>query len=77
MQAGSFKVKENADDLIAELTRRGFSPVLRQETLQGKDHYRVFAATGLDAEQARATIARLKQLGFSGFVVSEKPASGQ
>jgi hypothetical protein len=72
VQAGSFQMKENAEDLVAELTRRGFSPVMRQESIQGKNHFRVFAATGLDGEQARSVIARLKQLGFSGFAVSEK-----
>jgi cell division septation protein DedD len=72
VQAGSFQMKENAEDLVAELTRRGFSPVVRQESIQGRDHFRVFAATGLDSEQARSMIARLKQLGFSGFAVTEK-----
>jgi cell division septation protein DedD len=72
VQAGSFQMKENADDLVGELTRRGFSPVVRQERVQGKDHYRVLAATGLDAEQAKAAIARLKKLGFSGFALTEK-----
>jgi hypothetical protein len=66
-------MKENADDLVAELTRQGFTPVVRQESLQGGDHFRVFAATGLDGEQARTLIARLKKLGFSGFAVTEKP----
>ncbi|MGA2479964.1 MAG: SPOR domain-containing protein [Spirochaetia bacterium] len=73
VQAGSFKMKENADDLVAELTRQGFNPVVKHESQQGGDHFRVFAATGLDNEQARMLIARLKKLGFSGFAVAEKP----
>lgn len=72
VQAGSFQVKENADDLSAELSKRGFSPIQRTETIQGKEHYRVFAGIGLDAVQARALLAKLVQQGFSGILVTEK-----
>ena len=72
VQAGSFQVKENADDLFAELSKRGFSPIQRVETIQGKEHYRVFAGVGLDAAQARALLAKLLQQGFSGVLVTEK-----
>jgi cell division septation protein DedD len=72
VQAGSFQMKENADDLMAELTKRGLTPVLRQETVQGKELYRVLAATGLDSDAAKAVLARLNQAGFTGFVVTEK-----
>jgi cell division septation protein DedD len=72
VQAGSFQVRENADDLSAELSKRGFSPIQRMETIQGKEHYRVFAGVGLDAVQARALLAKLLQQGFSGILVTEK-----
>jgi len=72
VQAGSFQVKENADDLSAELSRHGFSPILRTETIQGREHYRVFAGVGLDPAQARALLAKLLQQGFSGLLVTEK-----
>jgi hypothetical protein len=72
VQAGSFQVKENADDLSAELSKRGFSPVERVETIQGKEHYRVMAGTGLDVDQAHALISKLLQAGFSGIPVTEK-----
>lgn len=72
VQAGSFQVKENADDLSAELSKRGFSPIQRLESIQGKEHYRVFAGVGLDAVQARALLSRLLQEGFSGILVAEK-----
>jgi cell division septation protein DedD len=72
VQAGSFRVRENADDLSAELSKRGFSPIQKMETIQGRDHYRVFAGVGLDAAQARALLAKLLQQGFSGILVTEK-----
>ena len=72
VQAGSFQVKENADDLSAELSKRGFSPIQRMETIQGREHYRVFAGVGLDAVQDRALLAKLLQQGFSGVLVTEK-----
>lgn len=72
VQVGSFQVKENADDLGVELSRRGFSPIERLETIQGKEHYRVFAGVGLDAAQARALLSKLLQEGFSGILVTEK-----
>ncbi len=72
VQAGSFQVKENADDLFTELSKRGFSPIQRTETLQGKEHYRVFVGVGLDAAQARALLSKLLQEGFSGILVTEK-----
>ena len=65
-------MRVNADDLVAELAKRGFTPILKQETVQGRDHYRVFAATGLDIDQARSIVAKLAQMGFSGFPVTEK-----
>ena len=46
VQAGSFLMKENADDLVTELSKRGFAPVVLHETTQGKDRYRVLAAAG-------------------------------
>ncbi len=72
VQAGSFLMKENADDLLSELSRRGFAPVVVRETVLGKDRYRVLAGTGLEAEAARAILKRLSDEGFRGFVVADK-----
>jgi cell division septation protein DedD len=72
VQAGSFQVRENAEDLSAELSKRGFSPIQKMETIQGRDYYRVFAGVGLDAAQARALLAKLLHQGFSGILVTEK-----
>ncbi len=72
VQAGAFQMKENADDLVGELTRHGFVPVVLHETAQGKDRYRVLAATGLNGDDARAVLQKLEQLGYSGYLVAEK-----
>jgi cell division protein FtsN len=72
VQAGAFQVRENADDLVTDLLRKGFSPSVREESIRGVTHYRVFAATGLDADNARELLSRLVRAGFSGFLVVEK-----
>ena len=65
-------MKENADDLVSELTRKGFSPLVRTETLQGKPHYRVFAGSALSVDDARTLLEKLHGAGFSGFLVQDK-----
>jgi cell division septation protein DedD len=72
VQAGAFQMKENADDLVGELTRHGLLPVVIHETKQGKDRYRVLATTGQSGDDARAIVAKLGQLGYSGFLIIEK-----
>jgi hypothetical protein len=72
VQAGSFQMKENADDLALELQKRGFVPTVTLESANGKDRYRVFAGTGLGMDAARALLDRLSEEGYSGFVVAEK-----
>lgn len=72
VQAGSFLVKENADDLLSELTRRGFSAAVVHDVAQGKDRYRVFAGKGLEIDAAKDVLKRLSDAGFRGFLVQEK-----
>lgn len=72
VQVGSFQMKENADDLIGELTRKGFTPTLRVDALQGKSLYRVLAGSSLSSDDARALLDRLHAAGFSGFLIKDK-----
>jgi cell division septation protein DedD len=72
VQAGSFQMKENSDDLVAELAKKGFTAVAVEETVQGKHRYRVLAGTGMESDQAKSVLLRLSQAGFSGFLVSDK-----
>jgi cell division protein FtsN len=70
-------MKENADDLMAELARKGFSPTLRTEARQGKSLYRVVAGSGLSVEDARLLLDRLHQAGFSGYLLSDQESSAK
>ncbi|HTZ52392.1 MAG TPA: SPOR domain-containing protein [Spirochaetia bacterium] len=72
VQAGSFGVKENADDLLSELTRRGFAATEVQDTLQGKDRWRVFAGSGLDRDAAESVRGKLSGAGFLGLLVADR-----
>lgn len=72
VQAGSFLMKENADDLLSELAKRGFAPVVVRDRVQGRDRYRVLAGAGLEADAAKAVLEKLSAEGFSGFIVTEK-----
>jgi cell division septation protein DedD len=72
VQSGSFQMKENADDLISELTRKGFVPSLRVEDFQGKPLYRVLAGNRLSEDEATALANRLRVSGFSAFLLSDQ-----
>ena len=72
VQAGSFQVKENADDLLLELGRRGFSATVLHDLAQGRDRWRVFAGSSLERDAAEAVRAKLSAAGFTGFLVQDK-----
>ncbi len=72
VQAGSFLMSENADDLVSELARRGFASSVVREMVQGKDRFRVLAGSGLEAEAAKAVLKKLSDEGFRGFIVADK-----
>jgi cell division septation protein DedD len=71
VQAGSFKVRENADELAAELARKGFTAAVREDTTQGKALYRVLAGSGLGREAALEVLVRLSGAGYAGLLISE------
>ncbi len=72
VQAGSFLMKENADDLLSELTRRGFAAVIVHDVGQGKDRYRVLAGAGLELDAAKGVLKSLTDAGFRGYLVQDK-----
>lgn len=72
VQAGAFQMQENADDLVGELKRYGLTPTIIQEKAQGKERYRVMAATGQSADDARALLQKLDKLGYHGFMIADK-----
>jgi cell division septation protein DedD len=71
VQAGSFTVKENADYLAADLVGKGFAPLVRGESRDGKQVFKVLAGVGLVQEAAEALAVQLSKAGFAGFVISE------
>jgi len=72
VQAGSFQMKENADDLLLELGKRGFSATVLHDQAQGKDRWRVFAGSGLERDAAEAVRTKLSAAGFTGFLIRDK-----
>lgn len=72
VQAGSFQMKENADDLLLELGKQGFSATVLHDLAQGRDRWRVFAGSGLERDAAEAVRAKLSAAGFTGFLIQDK-----
>jgi cell division septation protein DedD len=71
VQAGAFKVRENADELAKDLTRAGFEPIVRESAAEGISLWKVFAATGLDRDAATRFIAQLRAAGFAGIATAD------
>lgn len=71
VQAGSFQVRENADELARDLRTAGFEPVIRSAAVSGKTVWRVYAATGIDRAAADRLLADLRAAGYAGFVVAD------
>lgn len=71
VQAGAFQVRENADELVKDLSRAGFDALVREAVVQGKTLWRVLAATGLDRESAARLLERLRAAGYAGITVSD------
>jgi cell division septation protein DedD len=71
VQAGSFSTRENADELAADLSKKGFAPVVRQETREGKPLFKLYAGVGMDRDGAVLLAENLRKAGYAGFVISE------
>jgi cell division septation protein DedD len=73
VQAGSFGMRENAEDMIRELRNRGFTPVIRETTASGKVLFKVIVLSRVQPADADAAVARLRALGYEPYVFSEGP----
>lgn len=71
VQAGSFKVRENAVELEKDLQRAGFAPVVVEVTASGTTLWRVLAGHGLDRAAAEDVLHRLRDAGYAGIVVGD------
>jgi hypothetical protein len=71
VQAGSFLVRENAEELAADLAEKGFHPVVLEETSQGKSLFKLYAGIGMEREAALSLADSLRRAGYAGFLISE------
>jgi hypothetical protein len=69
VQAGSFRVRENADELVKDLRRAGFEATVKESIAQGTTLWRVLAGTGMDRKAADELVERLRAAGYAGIVV--------
>jgi hypothetical protein len=68
VQTGAFGVRENAEDMVKELVRIGYTPTIREIQRDGRKYYSVLAAFGLSAEEGQAVINALKEKNVEGFL---------
>jgi cell division septation protein DedD len=66
LQTGLFGREDNALAMAERLRKAGFTPVITQKTINGRDYWAVGAVPGADASR---TILLLKDRGFESFPV--------
>lgn len=71
VQAGSFQVRGNAEDLAKDLQTAGFAPSIRETAVQGKTVWRVYVAAGVERAAADRLLAALRAAGYDGLVVAD------
>lgn len=69
VQAGSFKMKENAEYLAKDLQGLGFTARIVDFKLEDKLYYRVVVDPPRVVEEAQKVLMRLKDAGFEGFLL--------
>ncbi|WP_156290068.1 N-acetylmuramoyl-L-alanine amidase [Oceanobacillus salinisoli] len=69
--AGSFRVRENADERVAFLKSNGIDSFVDTVTISGERWYRVQAGAFSDRENAEAHLATVERTGVDGFIVVE------
>jgi hypothetical protein len=71
IQVGAYQMRENADDMVSELKKRGFPAEVRQISISGKAFYKAFAAVSLEETRAKDLLVRLREEGFEGYLLPE------
>jgi len=69
VQLGSFSVRANADQLVREMTAKGFTAFVAPITSNGRELFRVRVGPTRDRASAEALAADLKKIGQSGSIV--------
>jgi len=70
VQLGSFESRENAERLVRELKRKGFTARVAAGEGRGREWYRVRAGPARDRAAAQSLARRLKAAGHAGSVVA-------
>ena len=69
---GSFRVYENADARLQELTAKGIKTRITEKQIKGKQYFRVVIVGEYSYTQAKEFISRLSHLGFTeSFLIKE------
>jgi cell division septation protein DedD len=69
VQAGSYLVRENAEDMVKVLREKGFSAVVREQVISGRTYFKALAATSTDISEAKKVLEDLRAKGFDGVLV--------
>ncbi len=69
VQAGSFKMKENAEYLVSDLQGLGFAARIVNFKLDNKLYFRVVIDPPMAVEEAQKELMRLKNGGFEGYLL--------
>lgn len=70
--AGSFKSRENADELVTLLHDKGFEAFVNSTTISGETWYRVQAGAFSDRSNAEERLTQLHKAGFKdSFLIAE------
>jgi tetratricopeptide (TPR) repeat protein len=72
VQAGSYAMRENAEDMRNVLMGKGFSASIRESGDPGRKLFRVFAAESISPEDAKNVVLVLQKYGLYGFIVPER-----
>jgi hypothetical protein len=69
VQAGSYLVRENAEDMVKVLHEKGFIAVVREQVISGKTYFKALAATSTDISEAKKVLEELRVKGFDGVLI--------
>ncbi len=68
VQAGSYHVRENAEDMVKVLISKGFAAVIGERVIGGRTYFKAFAAASVDITEAKKVLEELRLQGFDGVL---------
>lgn len=70
IQVGSYSVLENASFMVKDLAKLGFKAEIVKVSIKGKLYHRVLVGKDLTEDEAQTMLARLRDKGIDGWLVS-------